>query len=500
MDQKLLLRVTAPAVGIGLVLFAACLVSIRYINRLQASLADILADNVTSLQAAQELEIRVRQLRFHTMLYLMDPQPDRLPPIATDEKRFEEALQAARGAARSSEEKACVQKIAAGYRQYQKEQTSLRATATAPRPVADFPRVADSHPVRLVVDPCQELLRINKEQMEETAAESQRVSHEAHLAMLVIGLAGPVGGLVMGYGVARGLRQSIYRLSVRVQDMAQRLSQKVASVSVAADGDLRGLDRQIQHIVDKVEEVTERVQQQQRDLLRAEQLSAVGQLAAGVAHEVRNPLTGIKLLVEAALRPRNPRALGPEDLRMIHREIARLEQTVQGFLSFARLPPPQRAPCDLREVLREACDLVRARAEQQEVQIAADLPSQPVRACVDRGQVVTVLVNLFLNALDAMPQGGRLEARLEAPAEEAIRLTVADTGPGIAEALAGRLFTPFTTTKPTGTGLGLSLSRRILEEHGGSITAGNRPEGGARFAITLPGAPAEVPCAEAAGH
>jgi signal transduction histidine kinase len=493
-DQRLLLRVTAPAVAIGLVLFAACLASMRYINRLQESLADIVAENVTSLQAAQDLEIRVRQLRFHTMLYLMEPRPERLQFVETDQQRFAEALGAARGAAKSAEDKACVQRIDAAYRLYQKEQSSLRAAAAAPRAAADFPHVADSHPVRLVVEPCQELLRLNKERMEATAAESQRVSREAYLAMLLIGLAGPVGGLVMGYGVARGLRRSIYRLSVRVQDMAQRLDQKVASVSVAADGDLRGLDRQIQHIVDKVEEVTERVQQQQRELLRTEQLAAVGQLAAGVAHEVRNPLTGIKLLVEAALRPRGPRPLGPEDLHMIHREIARLEQTVQGFLDFARLPPPRRSTCDLREVLRRACDLVRTRAEQQQVQVVADVPGEPVHACVDGGQVVTVLVNLFLNALDAMPQGGCLEARLAAPAQEAIHLTVTDTGPGIPAALAERLFTPFTTTKPTGTGLGLSLSRRIVEEHDGAITACNRPDGGACFAITLPGQGQSAEC------
>jgi two-component system sensor histidine kinase HydH len=337
-----------------------------------------------------------------------------------------------------------------------------------------------------VIDPCNELLQLENKQLHEVAADSQHVSQEAYLALLILGLAGPIGGLVMGYGVARGLRQSIYRLSVRVQDMAQRLSEKVASVSVAADGDLRGLDEQIQHIVTRVEEVTERVQQQQRNFLRAEQLSAVGQLAAGVAHEVRNPLTGIKLVIEAALRSRNPRPLTPDDVRMIHREIARLEQTVQGFLDFARLPPPRRASWDLREVIRQACDLVRARAGQQQVRLECDLPEQPVLACVDKGQLVTVLVNLFLNALDAMPQGGRLEVQLSQPEDEGVRLSVSDTGTGIPAEFVGRLFTPFATTKATGTGLGLSISRRILEEHGGTITAGNRPGGGACFTITLP--------------
>src|SRR5262249_56689426 len=123
--------------------------------------------------------------------------------------------------------------------------------------------------------------------------------------VLFLGVAGPAGGLIVGYGAARGLRQSLYRLSVRVQDVAQKLDRDVGSVSVAADGDLAGLDRQLDHILRRVEEVAERLRQQSRELMRAEQLAAVGQLAAGIAHEGRNPLPGIKLLVDAGLRPRN---------------------------------------------------------------------------------------------------------------------------------------------------------------------------------------------------
>src|SRR5438874_10592912 len=111
MNHRLLIRVTAPAVAIGLLLFATCLASIRYINRLQSNLADILAENVTSLQAAQELEIRVRQMRFHSMLYLMDPDPARLGPIAADQARFTEALEVARRASKTSEEAAYVRAI-----------------------------------------------------------------------------------------------------------------------------------------------------------------------------------------------------------------------------------------------------------------------------------------------------------------------------------------------------------------------------------------------------
>ena len=163
---------------------------------------------------------------------------------------------------------------------------------------------------------------------------------------------------------------------------------------------------------------------------------------------------------------------------------------MQGFLDFARLPTPQRGLCDLREAVARARDLIRARAEQQRVEVVVTVPDRPVVGFVDGGQFTTVLVNLLLNALDAMPKGGRLEVELEAVENGGTRLSVRDSGSGIPPEMAGRLFTPFATTKPTGTGLGLSLSSRILKEHGGDITAGNRPEGGASFVVTLP------PCQE----
>ena len=171
--------------------------------------------------------------------------------------------------------------------------------------------------------------------IEQRSKDSLRLSQQGRLMMILLGLLGPTGGVLAGYGFARALSRSIYRLGVRVRDVTNRLDQDVASVSIQADGDIQGLDRQLEQIVRRVEEVTERQQQHQRELLRAEQLSAVGQLAASVAHEVRNPLVAVKVLVEIALMSENRKPLSLEDLRVIHREITKLDQTVQGFLDLA---------------------------------------------------------------------------------------------------------------------------------------------------------------------
>jgi signal transduction histidine kinase len=531
MNRRIFFQVAGPALVVGLVMLAACLAGAWYINRLQKNLATILSQNVTSLKAAQRLEIKLRQLRFHWFLYLFDPLHASVKPIQKDQVEFEKALRIAEELANQPgsppRSRAYVRKIEEGYQRYRHEltqrkdqglrkdlrravlelveQTKAKAARLGPRadfgqllddlarevarkaPHRAFQKWADDHPVRYIVDPCEDLLKVNNTSMGETAQESERVSRQARWIMVLVGCVGPAAGLIIGFGVARGLSRSIYRLSVRVQDMAQRLDQKVASVRIAADGDIRHLDKQLEHIVRQVEEVAERMQRHQRDMLRAEQLSAVGQLAAGVAHEVRNPLTSVNLLVESALRSHNRKPLTLEDLQVIHGEVARLEQTVQGFLDFARPLTLHRSPVPLREVIAQAVELVRARARQQQVEIVLRAPAEPAPADVDRSQLCNVLVNLFLNALDAMPGGGRLEVDLEAAPEGGAWIRVADSGAGIPPAILPRLFTPFASSKATGTGLGLSISRRIIEEHGGEIGGSNRPGGGAVFTIRLPG-------------
>jgi signal transduction histidine kinase len=503
MNRKILFQVTAPAILIGLLLAGTCLVSAWSIQRLQRNLSSILSQNVASLEAALELENKLRQLRYHSLLYLTKPTAPGLAEIKADEKDFEHALHQAQQAANTPEEVEYVRAIARGYEQYRDEMARLRHEVERTGPRKDFRELARTHPIRHVVEPCQELWRSSQGQLEQSARESERVSRQAQLALLFLGLGGPVGGGLIGYGIVRGLTRTIAQLSVRVQDVVQRLDGRlgvaprpgpdgpvaavidVGQVTVSPGDDLGGLDRQMQHVVRRVEEVTERLQRHQWEMLRAEQLAAVGQLAAGVAHEVRNPLTGMKLLVEAALRPGKRQPLSEEDLEVIHGEITRLEETVGNFLAFARLPAPQRQVGDLREALARPLDLVRARTRQQQVRLAVETPGRPVPVSLDAGQFSTVLVNLFLNALDAMPRGGELRVDLEADEREC-RLRVRDTGSGIAPEAAGRLFTPFASTKPTGTGLGLSLSRRIVAEHDGTIAAANRPEGGACFTITLP--------------
>ncbi|WP_231749276.1 sensor histidine kinase [Tautonia plasticadhaerens] len=223
-----------------------------------------------------------------------------------------------------------------------------------------------------------------------------------------------------------------------------------------------------------------------RAVLRAEELAEVGQIAAGLAHELRNPLTSIKMLVQIDREKAEAHGLPSDDLHAIEQEIQRMEGRLNAFMDFARPPRPERRRLDLAVVVDQTLALVRGRAAKQRVALRFDRPGTPILVEADGEQIRQLLVNLALNALDVMPRGGILEITLLEPAGGEAELRVLDTGPGIPARHLGRLYEPFFTSKETGLGLGLVVSQRIARDHGGSLRAENRTEGGACFALRLP--------------
>lgn len=479
-------RYSGPLIGLGGLVAVACLASTWYINRLQTDLARAVRHDAARLDAADELQVQLRHLRFHSLICAADPVEHRRNQVRSDATKAEEAL----GAIRRDIPAEDADLLALIERDYQEYKNRL-GPGGVPDPFTTVPelvRWSDAHPMRELLSPCRELSDRQRERMEAGLARSEAQTARAGLVLLGLGIAGAFGGVLSGYATARGLTRQVAQLSVRVRAVQSQLDQEVGVMTVEAPKHFADVDAQLDRVVGRVREVCQRLQEQERDLLRTEQLAAVGQLAAGVAHEVRNPLTGIKILVEGALRPQNAVPLSDEDLRLIRQEILRMERTVQGLLDFARTPSPDRRKHDLRHLLNEAVSLAHGRAGAKPVSLRMDTPGEPVEVEVDRDQFLSLITNLLFNAIDASPAGGEVVVRVASePAGTLIE--VSDNGRGIDPAVADRLFTPFATTKPTGTGLGLAVARRVARDHGGTLSATNRPEGGARFTLTLPGEP-----------
>lgn len=494
MNNRLLLLVSSPALLLGVVLVGACTIGVWAINVLQNRLAHNFHQKVESVRAAHEMEVAIRQLRFDSLMNLLHPSTEWRRATAEDHQEFEAALKRTRRLA-APEQASLVQQISDAYRRYRDELAALEKLARA-KGTRDVSEWIEAHPIQHVVGPCEALLDANQNAMETALNETEVSSRRLQLLLLGLGALGPIGGLVCGYSIARALSRSIARLQVCVQDVHSQLAPEVGVVDLRLGRGLDGLHDQMQAIVERVQALVERLQTQQREITRSEQLAVVGHLASSLAHEIRNPLTAMKWLIDGALQSYPREELRLDDLKVLQGEIARMGRTVQSMLDFVRPARPQRCVVDLRETVHQALELVRARKRQLGVTCALDLPSTPALAQVDPSQMKSVLVNLLLNALDAMPRGGAMTVRLSRPTPGELELVVADTGAGIAPEVLERLFHPFMTTKATGTGLGLSVSKRFVEEHGGRLTADNQPGGGACFRVLLPAvqeAPQECP-------
>jgi two-component system sensor histidine kinase HydH len=205
------------------------------------------------------------------------------------------------------------------------------------------------------------------------------------------------------------------------------------------------------------------------ELRRSEHLASLGMLLAKVAHEVRNPLAGIRSTAQLWKRlPEESRT--PESLDAVVDAVDRINALVSQLLYFSRSETAARQSVDLNDVVREAFELLRAQAAQQNVRVDVDLEPDLPKIRGSAAGLRQVVLNLATNALQAMPQSGRLTCRTRHLASNhAVELEIADTGPGIDPEVRARLFEPFFTTRPQGTGLGLSLCREIVLQHNGTI-------------------------------
>jgi len=225
----------------------------------------------------------------------------------------------------------------------------------------------------------------------------------------------------------------------------------------------------------------------QRQLVQADKLAAIGKLAAGVAHEINNPLTGILAYAEDLLEDVGDDEERAEDYQVIIRETLRCRDIVKNLLDFARQTTQRFEKTDLREVVESTLALVLRQAIFRDIILEQNLADSLPAVSGDKHQLGQVILNLLVNAAEGMDGKGRIEiSTCVVDAGANCQVTVADSGPGIPEDAIGRVFEPFFTTKSTGHGLGLAVSWGIVQQHGGRIEAKNREEGGTIFRVILP--------------
>jgi len=235
----------------------------------------------------------------------------------------------------------------------------------------------------------------------------------------------------------------------------------------------------------ELREYVKQVEESQRALLQAEKMAAAGRLSASIAHEVNNPLQAVQNCLHLAGREDLSQEQRSEYFELAKTELDRLMSTVQRMLDFYRPGVIAPTEVDIQNILQHVLNLMLKQFEKQNIRVQVEIPSNLPKIFAVEGQIQQVLINLILNAFDAMPDGGEIQIRVRA-VKAGIEIMVQDSGPGIPDERLPQIFEPFFSTKDGGTGLGLTVSYNIVTAHGGTLELASTNEPGACFRVYLP--------------
>ena len=473
-------------------LAAGGLLTILYTYRLQYVTTKLLAENVSSLKAAQELEVALFHMRGQTFNLILEDNPQWLSELEVRKREWQSWLDKAWTTARTEQEKEILQNISRLFENYEADLEIVLALTHEGKTKAAKARLLQTR--REVFDKiynqCEAFVNANENAMYEAEYKIRRTNQLVRSAMYGLAGGGLLLGVFLGVVISRSIVNPIYRLVLKVRGAAG--DQLVERVNVVPGNAMEELDRHVHELIDRINTATADLEKNRRLLARAEKLAALGQVAAGVAHEIRNPLTAIKMLIYTIHEDLAGDDEKGTDLAVIIKEIDRIERFVRNFLQFARPPEPTRAPMDLNLAMRETLTLLRPRLRQMGIEIIENYQPQRDTLWADQDQIKQVVMNLVLNATEAMPKGGTLTvqtARYELRSgrnDNWLQIKIIDSGSGIPEKLLNNLFDPFVSGKKDGAGLGLSVAHQIVNLHGGWIEATNNKSGGATFMVNLP--------------
>ena len=298
------------------------------------------------------------------------------------------------------------------------------------------------------------------------------------LAFLLVGVAAAAF-------VARSVTRPLERLVAFASNV--RLEGPLPTLTLSGRDEIAELSRQFQESARQLQRLHDEARRRDRELGRVEHLAVVGTLAAGVAHEINNPLAGLRTALERLLRLVRDPAAADRYGTVLREAIARIERTVQGVLRFARATEVHVGPVRIQEAVQRALELAGPRLEEGRIGLVQDVPPDLPEVSADGTILTQVVLNVVLNACDAMPCGGEVVLRATLEKRELV-LLISDAGPGVSSEIASKIFDPFFTTKPPGkgTGLGLAVSKAGIREAGGDLELIPTEGPGACFRIRLP--------------
>jgi signal transduction histidine kinase len=453
-----------------------------YASHMNSLLATVIEREFQLYRTGQDMELALANQKGLLTYYLVDGDNKWLQSLGEQREIFRRYLERARELELDDQQERRIQAIGAKFGEY---------AAAKDEAINDYQKSTRLGSISALHEKQREIFfslleacrRFNEEQWQRIVAaqtEGARLTRELHWAqiggltsfaslcaffifILYKQLLGPIRGLAIKTGGAPGenYRDEVHSLALSLDDMMRQFDEK-----------------------------SDELARSRRHLLQVERLAMVGELAAGVAHTIRNPFTSIKMRMFSLTRSLSLSEVQNEDLQVIADEITRIDRIVQNFLEFARPPKLRLSPHRLGEVVQSVLNLLEYRLKSFNVEVQHYPCDQVGPVLLDSDRIKEALVNLLINACEAMDGGGGIdivEGVENDPQLGAVAtLMVRDHGPGIPIALLDKVTTPFFTTKEEGSGLGLSIVARIVREHRGKLEVGAAPQGGAQCTMKLP--------------
>ncbi len=456
----------------------------------------VLINNIPSVRTAIELEIAI--LRQGTILstHILDPgNPDHLRELHRWKAEFDKWLGLAKSTADTPEEAAVLRDLVHVYHDYDAKRNEVlslcdrdeatKATAILVHDLADIHERAFSL--------SRDYIAVNERFLDAAIdAGARRIRSATWLAAAFVSVTIAIGmGLLWLFllGVVLPLR------SIAAEARAAAGSTTSEAVGTQED-ELQAVGVYLRALMSNVSSGRAVVEQTRRRLISAEKLASVGKLAASVAHELRNPLTAIKMWLFSIQKTIGPDGELDRKFGTISEEIARMENVIRNFLEFSRPPAMKLQPHDPSVLLDSTMNLIGHHIEGRNIRIIRQDTRALPRVRADADQLKQVFINLLDNAAEVMAEGGEihLSAAVEGDADgrTMVVVRIRDTGPGMPEDVRQRVFEPFYTTKEEGTGLGLCIAARIMARHGGRLVLESSTSQGTVFSVRMPTAEVEA--------
>lgn len=464
--------------------FGIGLTSIWYSVQFNAMLNQVIEKDMETLRASREMETELASQKGFVTYYFLDGDPKWLNELAVHRKSFMKWLQLAVEVDQNPEHQILLEQIHKNYKQYKADKNEvIELYQTGDRKAGEALHWKVREKFFELSDLCLRYKHANELNMQQVQDESysrlQRISAVAIFFMS----AALVLGILM-----------VFFMFTQVLIPIRRLSQKTA----ADDGihnsgnEVSVLSNHVRGLMENMDRARSELEQSQAMLVNSEKMAQVGKLATEVAHSIRNPMTSINMRLFSLKRNLELTDFQQEDFEVVSAEMRRLDNIVRNFLEFSKPHKLKKQQINISRVIDMTLDLLCYRLELHSVSVvrkqSADLPL--IEA--DPELLKEVFVNLVVNACEAMENGGEIVIREEAAFAEdigwAVLVKVSDNGPGMPEEVRARALEPFETTKANGTGLGLFIAVRIVEEHGGTLKLHSKEDKGTTLVMTFPAA------------